>query len=151
MTSFMKLKLLTLAPALALTAIVLTIATAGLLSPQATPAGGTISHSVGVEIFNEENTASTCTSIDWGDLNPQSRTTRTIYVKNTGNTTETLNLEVTDWNPPEATSMLALTWDKEGTSLRPEQVVAATLVLTMGEDSGTVDNFYFNVIITGSA
>jgi len=147
----MKIKPVTLAATLILTATILAIATTGLLSPQATPAGGTISHSIGIELYNDENAVSTCTSIDWGDLYPKSSTTRTIYVKNTGNATETLSMKTSDWNPVETTSTLKLSWDKEGTSVHPGQIVEATLTLTMGEDIETVDSFNFNVIITGSA
>jgi len=60
-------------------------------------------------------------------------------------------LTTSDWNPTAVTSMLTLTWDKEGASLTAGSVVAATLTLSMGQDDGTVDNFDFNILIEGNA
>ena len=148
----MRLKLLIPTTTLILLATVLATATSGLLSPQqAGPTDGTITHSAGIGIYNESEATTTCTNINWGELNPKSSIAKTIYVKNTGNATEILNLETADWNPTIAASVLTLSWDKENSSLIADQVVAATLTLTMGEDLETVDNFEFNIIIKGYA
>jgi len=147
----MRLKLLIPTTTLILTATVLAVATSGLLSPQqAGPADGTITHSAGIGIYNKAEATTACTNINWGELNPKSSITKTIYVKNTGNATETLNLETADWNPTIAASVLTLSWDKENATLIAGQVVAATLTLTMGEDLETVDSFEFNIIIKAS-
>ena len=102
-------------------------------------------------MYTDKEAVKICTNIDWGSLSEESSATRTIYVKNTGNTTETLRMVASDWNPAAVSSMLSLTWDKEGFSLSAGSVVAATLTLTMGQDTGTVDTFDFNLIIEGFA
>jgi hypothetical protein len=102
-------------------------------------------------LYKDQATTTTCTSIDWGSLIAESSNTRIIYVKNTGNTTETLHLNTSDLNPASTSSMLTLTWDKENSTLAAGSVVAATLTLAMGEDSGTVDSFDFNIIISCAA
>jgi hypothetical protein len=102
-------------------------------------------------LYKDQETAQACTNIDWDSISTQSSTTRTIYVKNTGNITETLHMTTSDWTPTEVSSMLSLAWDKESFSLASGEVVAATLTLTMGQDTGTVDSFDFNTIIEGTS
>ena len=132
--------------------IALTVITSGLLSSQqSVPANGVVTHSVGIRLYIDQAATTTCTSIDWGLLFAESSVTRTIYVKNTGNTTEKLHMATSDWNPATVTSMIDLTWDKEDSSLSAGSVVSATLTLTMSQDTGVVDSFDFNIIIEGIA
>jgi hypothetical protein len=147
-----KTKVIIAAAALIFTAIALTITTSGLLTAQkAVPANGAITHSVGIGVYTDQAATTPCTNIDLGSLTAYSANTQVIYVKNTGNTTETLHLATSDWNPAAASTILGLTWDKEDTPLSAGQVVAATLTLSMGQDTGVVDSFDFNIIIEGFA
>jgi hypothetical protein len=145
-----KTKVIIAAAALIFTAIALTITTSGLLTAQkAVPASGAITHSVGIGVYTDQAAITPCTNIDLGSLTAYSSNTQVIYVKNTGNTTETLHLTTTDWNPTAASTILSLTWDKEDTPLSAGSVTTATLTLSMGQDTGVVDSFDFNIIIEG--
>ena len=133
----LKNKILLATAALAFTAITLTVVTSGLLTAQqSVPLSGIVS-SVGIGVYSDSSATTTCTSFDCGNLKPGSTTTQTIYVKNTGNITETLHMTTTDWNPSTANTILTLTWDKEGSALTAGSVVATTLTLTVPEDTGS--------------
>lgn len=159
--------------ALATVAIVLTAVTAALLNSQTTlPSEGTIQatpsptptggggggggggqpvSSINVEIYSDAEATTALTGLQWGSLSPGGTVNRTIYVKNTGNTAETLNMTATEWTPTEASSVLTLTWDKEGSSLAPGAVVAATISLHVASNPGSVTSFSMNIVISGTA
>jgi archaellum component FlaG (FlaF/FlaG flagellin family) len=144
----MNSKLLTPTIALLLIATTITLATAGLLSPhQTSPTNGTITHLTNIEVYSDITSTIKCNNIDWGSIYPQSNDSKTIYIKNTGNTTENLSLETSDWNPTEATSIITLSWNREGASIAPGQVIEATLTLSTGADNGKIDDFNFNIVI----
>lgn len=164
-------KLLLPLVALATVAIILSAVTAALLNSQASlPSGGTIQvtpsptpsggggggggqpvSSINVEIYSDAEATLALTSLEWGTLSPGGSVNRTIYVKNTGNTAETLNMTATEWTPSEASSVLTLTWDREGASLAPGAVVAATLSLHVASNPGSVTSFSMNIVISGTA
>ena len=137
---------------LMIVAIGATVATAALLSDQQTiHNNGSLTSSVGISVYSDSACTNLCTSIDWGTLDPGDIATRIVYVKNTGNTTETLSLLISDWNPVEAAALMNLSWNKEGSQLQPNATVAATLTLSTQQDMGEVVDFDFNISIQGSA
>jgi len=146
-----KTKLTIAAIAMIFVAIALSVTTSGLLTTQkAVPASGVIG-SVDIEVYSNAAATQTCISIDWGTLNPGDTATRQMYIKNTGNTTETLHLSTASWNPLSASSMLTVTWDKEDTPLSAGSTVAATVTLTVGQNTGELGSFTFNIVIQGTA
>jgi len=92
----------------------------------------------------------TCSNIEWGNPNPGDSVNQTVYIKNTGSSTEELSMNTTNWNPTIANSFLTLTWDKEGYSLSPGGVVPATLTLTVASDTGTLTTFSCDITISGT-
>jgi hypothetical protein len=145
-------KILIATTALLLIIVVVAVTTSGLLSSQQTvPANGTVTHTTGIGLYTDQAATIECSNIDLGSISAENSATRTIFVKNTGNTTETLHMTTSEWTPAVVSSMLSLTWDKEDFSLSTGSVVAATLTLTMGQDTGAADSFDFNIIIEGTA
>jgi hypothetical protein len=110
---------------------------------------GTVT-AVGVSIYTNSTCTTTLSSINWGNLYPGNATTRTMYVKNTGNTPVTLNMTVNSWSSPSASSNLKLTWNQEKTQLAAGTGVTATLTLTVSSTISNVTSFSFNIIITGT-
>ncbi len=151
---------------LAVVAIILTAVTAALLSTQTQfPATGTIEStpspaptdvpqpvtSINVDIYTDAAATTPLSSLSWGTLSPGATVTRTIYIKNSGNTAETLNMTATQWTPAAASSVLTLTWNKETTTLAAGAVVPATLTLQVAAEPGSVTSFSMNIVITGTA
>ncbi|MCL5949253.1 MAG: hypothetical protein M1490_02100 [Candidatus Bathyarchaeota archaeon] len=154
----MKLKKTVLIPLIALVfiAIALSAVTAGvLIAQQSVPAagtvGGNITSTVNIGVYSDPGATVNCTNIDWGSLNSGDTATKTVYIKNTGNVSETLSMTAINWNPSTATSTLSLTWSQEGTSLVAGEVVPATFTLNVAADTGSLSDFSFNIVISGAA
>jgi archaellum component FlaG (FlaF/FlaG flagellin family) len=128
----------------------LTVTSAGLLSVnQAIPSSGAVT-AVNVGVYSNYACTQNLTSINWGTISPNSSSTRTIYVKNTGNTQLTLSMTKTNWNPAGANGPITVTWNKESTTLNPGQVATATLTLSVSESISGITDFNVDVVITGT-
>ena len=136
--------------AIAVTGLFLTMITAGaLVSSQTIPSGGTIT-AVNVGVYSNSACTSNCTSIDWGTLSPGGSTTKTIYVKNTGTIPVTLSMAPANWSPSNANNYLTVTWSRANYALAAGASVSATLTLTASSSAGSLTNFGFDVVITGT-
>ena len=121
------------------------LSTSGKVADQVT--GG-----VNVGVYSDVAATVNCTGLDWGTMSAGNTVTRTVYVKNTGNTTETLSMVPSGWTPAAASSALTLGWNQEGIQLVPGKTVAATF--TLGRCSrlqGSFSDFSFNIAISGTA
>jgi hypothetical protein len=134
--------------ALAATGIFLTLVTAGVLVTLTVPSNGTIT-TVNVGVYSDSQCSQNLTAIGWGSLYPGNSTTKTIYLKNTGDLPIALNMTSQSWTPASASSVLTLTWDQQNTVLTPDQSIPAILTLTADSDTGSLVDFSFNIVITG--
>ena len=135
--------------ALATTGIFLTLVTAGIISTQSIPSDGTIT-AVDVGVYSNIECSQNCTSISWGSLYPSNSTTRTVYVKNIGTVPITLSMTPVNWDPTDASTYLTLTWNQQGTVLGVGDSVTATLTLTAAADTGDLQDFNVNIVISGA-
>jgi hypothetical protein len=135
--------------ALAATGIFLSLVTAGLIATQTVSSNGTIS-AVNVGVYSDSACTQNLTSINWGTLYPGNSTTRTIYVKNTGTLPVTLTMTNGSWVPTTANTVLTLTWNRQSTVLNAGQSINAILTLTVASSTGSLTDFSFNIIITGT-
>jgi hypothetical protein len=143
--------------------VALTVATSALLQTQQnrqnlqtnSGLGGTAVNSLNIGVYEDPAATINCANINWGNITKGiakgSTIQRIVYIKNTSNETETLNMTSANWNPPYAKSVLSLSWDKEGIALFPKTIVPATLTLTVPEDTNTLNSFTFNILISGKS
>jgi hypothetical protein len=160
-------KLLAPLVALVVIALALTALTAAVLNTQQNiPASGTIQTvtdsggegggggnvgTINLDVYTDAAATIRCTSIEWGALSPGDLASRTVYLKNSGNTAEVLNMTGVEWNPSPAGSVLTLSWNKEGTTLAAGAVMAATVSLYVPQETGSLTSFSLNIVISGSA
>ncbi len=157
-------KLLLAVVALVVAAITLTALTAAVLNEDRNiPASGTIltttsggdseggESSIGLDIYTDAAATTLCSSVEWGTLSPGDVATKTIYLKNSGNSAEVLNMTATQWTPTVAGEVLSLTWNKEGASLNAGAVTAATLVLQVPSNPEGLTSFSLNIVISATA
>ncbi len=136
--------------AIAVTGVLLTLTTAGLVSTINTlPATGTVT-SVGVRVYSDSSLTQNCTSVDWGSISPGNNINRLIYLKNTGTVPIALSMTETSWNPVGANGPITMTWDKEGTVLAAGQATSATLTLNISSSISSITTFSFNIVLTGT-
>jgi hypothetical protein len=141
--------------ALIISVAALIIATTGVLSnpsvDRTVPSSGQIQSSPDIGIYSNSACTQNATTIDWGTLQRGLSTSRTIYIKNTGPTNTVLTLSTTSWNPTYASSAITLTWNLDGRTLAPDEVVQATLTLAVSSTiNASITSFSFNVQITGT-
>ncbi len=145
---------LALVIAFAATGLVVTAAAAGVLSSyQTVPAGGTVTalQSVNVGIYADSACTQNASFVDWGALKPGDSTTKIVWVKNAGNANAALSMSTNNWTPANAYSAMSLTWNQEGKQLAPNEVVQATLTLSISASiDASITSFGFNIQITGT-
>ena len=141
--------------ALALVVVALIGLTSGYLAAQQSLSangniGSDIPASVNVGVYTSAAATDVCSSISWGTIMPGTTVSQIVYVKNTGNTAEALNLTISGWDPSYANSYLTVNWDQEGSVLSAGSVVPANISLTVASDTDNLTSFNFNIIITGT-
>jgi len=142
--------------AMVFTAVTLTAITAGVLIaqqnvPNRGDVGGNITSTIDIGVYSDSDATINCTTIDWGSLNSGDTATKTVYIKNAGNVSETLSMTAKDWTPSTAIQCIYLTWNKEGAILESGKVVPATITLKIESDTSGLSDFSFNLVISGVA
>lgn len=135
-----------------------TILTSGILTTQKSiDSGGSINTvvdpggggggggNINIDFFSDSGCTVPLSALTWGSLNPDSSNTRTIYIKNTGSVSVTLNCTVSGWNPVAAGSFISLTWDRENAVVAPGASVAATFTLTVSPDIVGVESYTMSI------
>jgi len=138
--------------AVALTGIVMTTLVAGLLSAnQQVPNSATVKN-VGVGVYWNRSCTNKTTTINWGLIEPGGSKSYTVYIKNEGNTKESLSMATGNWSNPLASSYISLTWNCTNYQLSSGAVVGALLTLTINSGiTGTgITSFSFYITITGT-
>jgi hypothetical protein len=139
---------------MAITAIaiagILTLTTLAALSTSRTiPISGTIT-AVNVELYSDAACTQPCTALSFGTVDPGSTATQNVYVKNIGTVAVTLSMSVNNWNPTNAGSYLALSWNRGNYVLNAGNSVQATLTLTASTNTGSLTTFSCAATITGT-
>jgi len=103
-------------------------------------------------IYKDNTCTQEMTTINWGSVTPGSTATYVFYVKNTGNTRETVTLSTTGWSPSAASQYITLTWNKNGAIIDVGEVVEATLTLTVSANiDSAITSFSNTIVVTGAA
>jgi hypothetical protein len=129
---------------------ILTMTSTGLLSINQTISSTGAVTAINVGVYSDSACTNELTSLDWGTISPGNSQDITIYLKNTGNAQITLSMTTTNWTPASADGPITLTWDKENTTLNPNQETTATLTLSISESINGITNFSFDIVITGT-
>jgi len=138
-------------------ALVLYTLALGLLGPVVSSAlmNRTISNTgsikaIGVGVYWDQACTNPVSSINWGVLEPGSNVSRTVYIRNEGNTAARLAMTASNWSPPNASSYIALSWDYGGQTLNVSEVIQVTLTLSVSANIAGITSFSFDITITAS-
>jgi hypothetical protein len=107
------------------------------------------STTVNIGVYTTSDCTANLTTINWGTVNPGSSYTHTGYVRNNGNVEITLSMETTNWNPTGASAM-TVSWNYDGRAIAPGQVLGVTWTLGIPSSISGIQNFSFDIVITGS-
>jgi hypothetical protein len=101
----------------------------------------------GIETYWNSKCTERVSSIDWGSLEPGTNKTLTLFIKNKGKNPVTLSYYSSNWNPPEITNYLSLTWDYTGHTIEFKETVQVTFTLHISENVEPTENFSFDITI----
>jgi archaellum component FlaG (FlaF/FlaG flagellin family) len=107
--------------------------------------------SANLGVYSDSACAQSFSSIDWGIVSPSSSASKTFYIKNMGSSQLTLTMSVTNWDPSTANGPVTLNWNRQGATLAANQVLSATLTITVSSDASGLSTFAVDVVITGTA
>ena len=100
-------------------------------------------------IYSNSACTQSLTLVNWGTVSPGNSVTRIIYVKNLGTTQMTLGMSGENWNPANANGPITVTWNRENTTIAPNQVTSATLTLSVSSSISAITSFSLDIVITG--
>ncbi len=130
-------------------AIVSAVAVSGLLSVSKTVSNiGTVK-AINVEVYWDLGCTLNVSTIDWGMVEPGENITKTVYVKNTGNAPLVLSMYDLNWNPVEAGNYITLSWDREGVQIEVDEVLSATILMSVSDAISGVTGYSFDLVIHG--
>jgi len=107
---------------------------------------GTI-ETVGVGVYWDSNCSNRVSYVEWGTVEPGSIKNVAIYVRNEGNFPVHLFMLPDNWNPPEASNYMTLSWNYASQTVNPKEVIQTTLTLSTSSGIEGITNFSFDIII----
>jgi len=103
---------------------------------------------LGVGVYWDEECVNAVSYIDWGIMEPDSPSNVTVYIRNEGNVPAYISLNTTNWDPPDASKYITLSWDYSEQVLEPNEAVEITLSLLISPEVQSVTDFDFDILIT---
>lgn len=106
---------------------------------------------VGVQFYVDSAGSTPTSQIDWGMVSPGQTVTMTLYCKSISNVPITLSMAVGNFNPASGSSYLACTWNYNGQTLSPGQMIPVVFTLQVASTITGITAFSFDVgvIATG--
>jgi len=102
---------------------------------------------ISLGIYWDADCTTAVSAISWGSLTPGTFRDVRVYFKNEGDVALRLHLITTNWDPPEASEHISLTWNYDGRTLNPDQVVEVVLKLSLSSNIEGVSSFSFDILI----
>ncbi len=116
-------------------------------SPTSPP---TVSTQFGFGVYSDQTCTSKVSNFDWGTLSPGTSKSITVYVRNEGGVSITLQKQMLNVNPVNLGSYLTVDWDYNGQMLAAGQILRVTLVLRVSSQIVGINNFGFDVVVTAT-
>jgi hypothetical protein len=111
---------------------------------------GTILASSDIGVYSDSACTINLNSINWGSVAAGGSVTQIVYVKNTGTSTMTLSLAVSNWSPTTASTYITISWNQTETQLSAGQSVPAAITLTVSPSITGVTTFSNTIAISGT-
>jgi len=106
---------------------------------------------VGVGVYQDSGCTNPLSSVDWGMLEPGSSKDETCYIRNEGNSVSTLSMSTSNWDPSAASNYMTLSWNYDGQSINPDEVVQVTFTLSVSASIDGITSFSFDITIVGTS
>lgn len=101
---------------------------------------------IGVESYWDLNYENETENLDWGTLDIGSSNNVTLFIKSSSNYDVILNLNITDWAPENILDYLTVSWDYNGTVIKPGETIRVTLTLSASSSPSFVSYLIVNKV-----
>jgi len=107
---------------------------------------------IGIGVYWDSGCSSPVSFVDWGNIAPGSSKNITVFVRNEGNTSVTLFIYTSNWNPSEAADFVHLTWNYTGEIIEESHVLPVTFSLHVDAGIKGISTVAFdaNLAVSGS-
>ena len=102
---------------------------------------------INVGVYSDQVCTTPVVSIHWDLLEPGATANQTVYMRNEGNSTTTLVMSLSNWNPSNASNYIDLNWDYMGQALNINQVMQVRITLLILENIQGITDFGFDLTI----
>lgn len=107
------------------------------------PSVGNI-RTIGVEAYWDLDGENKTETVEWDTIFPGLSKSILLYLKSVSNVETTLNLTALNWNPPNISDYLNLSWSYYGTPLEPGEVIQVTITLSASPSNSLVQYLIIN-------
>ena len=108
---------------------------------------GNIKGGTDIEIYWDKKGTNRVSTIVWGQLEPGTDKTVTLFIMNKDKNQTTLSYYTSNWQHSEITNYLSLTWDYIGQSIDFRETLQVVFKLSVSENLKTSGNFSFDITI----
>ena len=103
-----------------------------------------------IDIFSNQACTELMTDVEWGEIEAGGKSNVHIFIKNRGDTDVIISLITENWSSSMAENNMDLVWNYNGIPIKPNEVTAVTLTLSVDPDCQELNSFGFDIIIIGS-
>ena len=104
----------------------------------------------GVGIYWDQSCTNTTLGFEFGQIDPGSNKTLTIYVKNECNSPVLLMLETSNWSPSRSVDYISLEWNYNNHVLKVNEVIPIEITLTINASIYGISDFNFDTNVVTS-
>ena len=123
--------------------------TMGLLSTSNSANTGTlIMPSDQLRMYADAACTQPVTAIAWGRLAASEQKTFPVFLRNIGNTSCVLQMNVMNWNPSYLSDHVSVSWDYAGQVLAVDDILPVMFALTVSPDLENIGAFSYDLVIT---
>jgi hypothetical protein len=119
--------------------------------PPSPPSSPPPEPSIEIDVYSDSACTQTVSSVDWGEIEAGGAAYNTIYVKNSGDEGVTLSFTTENWSPADASTILQLSWNYDGSTIASGEVREILFTLSVSSSASAMDSFGFDIVIVGSA
>jgi hypothetical protein len=109
--------------------------------------GGTVNLPVGVGFYWDSNCTNLVEEVDWGPIEPGSTVDVTVFVRNEGSQTISLDITAENWSPIETASYMTFSSNCIGQTISPQETLQITLSLTTSPNIEEITSFNFDITV----
>ena len=105
---------------------------------------------IDVDVYSNQACTQEMSSVAWGEIVAGEESEAKIYAKNNGDVAVVLSLITENWSSNMVKNNMNLSWDYDGSSIQPGDIVPITLTLSVNQDCEALSSFSFDIIIVAS-